>query len=190
MINLLPEEEKILIKREYTRRLAVVSGIFLFILVCSAVILLLPSYLPLSSQKQSFESQLDAAKQGLSREKADEIESSIRRLNDKLAFFSQQGENTRQISVLIKQILSAKTHSVKLLTFIYQKGTQEKKNEQMLIRGTAATRSAFLAFAKALEIVNGVSEVQSPPANLMKDENVEFNLTLKLIPLNNPANKQ
>jgi len=190
MINLLPEEEKILIKREYTRRLIVVIGIFLFTSVFSAVILLLPSYLPLSSQKQSFESQLDAAKQGLSREKADETESSIRRLNDKLTFFSQQGENTRQISVLIKQILSAKSPSIKLLTFTYQKDTREKKNERMLIQGTATTRNAFLAFVKALEIVNGVSEVQSPPANLMKDENIEFNLTLKLAPLGNPANKQ
>ncbi len=190
MINLLPEEEKILIKREYTRRLVVVNGIFLFILVCSAVILLLPSYLPLSSQKQSFESQLDAAKQGLSREKADETESSIRRLNDKLAFFSQQGEDTRQISVLIKQILSVKSPSVKLWTFTYQEGTQEKKNEQISIQGIATTRNIFLAFAKTLEAVNGVSEVQFPPANLMKDENVEFSLTLKLVPMANPANKQ
>jgi len=190
MINLLPEEEKILIKREYTRRLAVIIGIFLFILFCSAVIFLLPSYLPLSSQKQSFENQLNTVKQGLSREKADEIESSIRGLNNKLAFFSRRGENARQISVLISQILSVKSPSIKLFTFTYQKGTQEKKNEQMLIQGNATTRNAFLAFAKALETINGVGEVQSPPANLTKDENVEFNLTLKLVPIVNPANKQ
>ncbi len=189
MINLLPEEEKELIKREYKRRLIVVIGIFLFISVFSAVILLLPSYLPLSSQKQSFESQLDAAKQRLSREKADEIESSVRGLNDRLAFFSQQGENTRQISALIKQILSVKSPSIKLLTFAYQKGTQEKKNEQMLIQGTATTRNAFLAFTKALETMSGVSEVQSPPANLMKDENLEFNLTIKLTLLGGLTNQ-
>jgi len=189
MINLLPEEEKILIKKEYGRRLAVVSGIFLFILVCSAVILLLPSYLPLSSQKQSFESRLNAVKQGLSREKADEVEFSIRGLNDKLEFFGKQGENTRQISVLIKQILSVKSPSVKLSAFTYQEGTQEKKNEQMLIYGIAATRSVFLAFIEVLKTVNGISEVQSSPANLMKDKNVEFNLTLKLSSLSDLANK-
>lgn len=190
MINLLPEEEKKIIGKEYARRLVVITGIFLFIMVCSATILLLPSYLPLILQKQSLESRLDIAKQGLSRAKANEIESSIRRLNDKLAFFSQQEENTRQINVLIKQILEVKSPSIKLLTFTYQKGAQEKKNEQMLIQGTATTRNAFLAFAKALEIVSGVREIQSPSANLMKDEKVEFNLTLKLIPLGNTANKQ
>ncbi len=190
MINLLPEEEKISIKREYARRLIVVIGIFIFMLVFSAIILLLPSYFPLSSQKQSFESQLNAAKQGLSRENADEIESTVKNLNGKLVFFSQQGENTRQISVLIKQILNIRSSSVKLSNLIYQKGTEEKRNEQMLIQGNAASRNAFLAFAKALETVSGVSEVVSPPANLVKDVNVEFNLTLKLVLPANPANQK
>ena len=110
-------------------------------------------------------------------------------MNTILEFFSKQGENERQMSVFIRQILSLKPSGVKLLNFSYQRGSQDKNDEQISIQGTAVTRKNFLVFSKTLETMNGVKEVQSPAVNLIKEENVEFNLTLKLSPPDNTVKK-
>lgn len=157
------------------------SGIFLFILVCIAIILFLPSYFLLVSQKNSFEKQLAAVREGIGRENADTVESSIRDLNAKLASYVSRGNNV-QLRILIKKILDAKPASVKLTGFYYQKGDEKQKNNTISLMGVAATRNSFLIFVKNLEAMQGVSGVQSLPSNLIKGENAAFTLTIKLAP--------
>lgn len=175
MINLLPVEEQKLIKKEYLRRLIVVVGIFFFVFVCISTILLLPSYFLFSSQKKSFDNQLDAIHQRLERESAADAESSISDLNEKLKSFSGSGEASQPISRLIKQILSVKPAAVKLAYIYYQQ-------QRLSLQGQAQTRKSLLSFTGALESFDEVNKVQSPPSNLLKEENIDFNLVIYLKP--------
>lgn len=188
MINLLPVEDKILIRKEYLRRLLTVIGFCVFALIFIAVILLFPSYFLLVSQKKSLTDNLDTLQKRLEMEAADKIEFSVRDLNVKFAFLSDQENNFRSISGLIKQILDVKSSSVKLIGFSYRNDTKE--GERFLLQGSSATRLDFLNFIKDLEAVKGLAKVISPASNLLKGENIIFNLTLELIPLEPSPKRQ
>ena len=73
MINLLPIEDKILIRKEYLRRLSVIIGIFLFGFICIAAILLYPSYFLLVSQKKILENRLAVLQQSFEIKNADKF---------------------------------------------------------------------------------------------------------------------
>lgn len=180
MINLLPAEDKGLIKKEYLRRYSVVSGIFIFALICISIVLLSPSYFLLISQKKSLETHLAVLQEGLTREEAEKIESSSRDLNVKLTFLASQEKEKRQISGLMKQIINAKSLAIKLTGFSYEK--KAKEGNHFFLEGSASTRTSFLAFIKNLAEIKDVANVISPPSNLLREEDFSFRLTLELTP--------
>lgn len=182
MINLLPAEDKIFIRREYLRRWLVLSGVFIFVFICSAVILFLPPYFFLSSQETNFKNQLSIVSKGLERADTEKIESSIRDLNAKLKSFGSQEEKLRQISALIQEILKAKSSNIRLIGFNFQKQSGEKK-DTLTFQGIADNRNALLDFEKSLEVIKGIQKVNSPASNLLKQENIDFSLIIELTPL-------
>lgn len=179
MINLLPTEDKIFIKKEYLRRLSVIIGIFSFSFVCAAIFLLLPSYFLTISQKKTFESQLGVVRESLNRQDASKIEADVNDLNAKLAFFSGQKGGER-LSEMINLIVEDRGKGISLSHFSYQKG-KGVEGDAILLHGKALTRKDFLAFMEFLGNIEGVKNVESPPSNLLKTENISFTLRLELI---------
>lgn len=55
------------------------------------------------------------------------------------------------------------------------------ENNELRLSGWASNRNAFLSFQKALESSSLFGEINIPLANLLKQENVNFNFTLKPI---------
>lgn len=179
MINILPLENQASAKKEFYRRLIVVIGIFTFGIACSAIILLAPSYLLLSSRKQSFGAQISALKEIISNNDAQTIESSVNVLNEKLNLLSDTSKNQRKISSLLKQIADIRPTTIKLTTFSYN-GAKEEKN--LSIKGNTATRNSFLSFLDALSSIKEIRKVISPPSNLLKEEDVFFKVAIELSP--------
>ncbi|OHA14934.1 MAG: hypothetical protein A3A10_02435 [Candidatus Tagabacteria bacterium RIFCSPLOWO2_01_FULL_42_9] len=178
MINLLPIEDKILIRKEYLRRLSVIIGIFLFGFICIAAILLYPSYFLLVSQKKILENRLAVLQQSFEIKNADKAETLIRDLNGKLLFLSSEEKDFVPISVLTARILGNKSSAVKLNSFFYQGG--EKTQKRFFLDGFSSTRPAFLAFVKSLEDMEEAEKVISPPSNILKEEKIDFNLIIEL----------
>jgi len=177
MINLLPPEDQIAVKKERRRRLMVAIGVFLFGIISSAIILLTPSYFLLSSQKQNLEMQFLALKKIIILRETEKIESSINALNQKLIFLSNKEGNQRQMSSLLRQISDIRPPTVRLATFYYEK----KGGENFFsTEGIAVTRNSFLLFLNSLEKIDGVKNVSSPPSNLLKEENISFKLVIEL----------
>ena len=178
MINLLPAEDKILIKKEYLRRLLIVIGIFSFSFICVAILLLSPSYFLAVSQKKIFENQLKAATESLSRQDTPKTEADVNDLNVKLAFFGDQKDDER-LSEIIKLIVENRNKGISLAYFSYQKG-KDSEGDVILLQGKALTRKDFLAFIEFLGDIEEVKNVESPPSNLLKVENISFTLRLEL----------
>ncbi len=178
MINLLPVEDKIFIKREYLRRLLIVIGIFSFSLIFAAIFLLLPSYFLTISQKKTFENQLESVITNLNRQDASRIEANVNHLNAKLAFFSGQKDEQR-LSEIIKHIVENRNKGISLSYFSYQK-SENVAGDIILLQGKAWTRNDFLAFVELLGNIEKIKNVESPPSNLLKMENIPFTLRLEL----------
>ncbi len=179
MINLLPPEDKIAIKKEYQRRLIVITGILMFSVIGSAIILLIPSYFLLSSREKNFKTQVSALKEIMANDETEKIESSISILNEKLKLLTNDENSQRKTSLLLKQISHIKPATVKLTAFSYDKGEEE---EIFSIEGIAATRESFLSFLNNAEKMEGIKKITSPPSNLLKGENISFKLTIELSP--------
>lgn len=182
MINLLPEKERILVRREYLRRFIVIAGIFSFSLICIAIILLFPSYFLMNFQEKDLEKQLSIIEEGFARENADAVESSIKVLNSQLSFLKQE-ENLQQISFLIYQILGKKQSGVKLNNISYRQGSG-KTPDQIFLQGFAPNRDALSLFIKNLEQIKSFSKVQVPISNFLREQNIDFNISIDLVSLN------
>ncbi len=181
MINLLPEEDKNLIKKEYSRRLGLVIGIASFIFICVAIIFLAPSYFLLSSEKNISREQISLALQRFDRENAQKIETEITDFNAELVSFSQKEEGLALISPDIRQILKARSNSIKIEGISYQRKGASRPNGVISLRGTADNRNSLLSFMKNLEAAGGVKRVESPASNLLKENNISFVLIITLI---------
>lgn len=176
MINLLPAEDKIAIKKERQRRLIVIIGIFAFGIISWAIILFIPSYFLLSSLERSLETQTSVLKETAVRNETNKIESSIAALNEKLALLAGNGSQ-KQISSALKKILDIQLPTIKITAFYYEK---KGNKETLSVEGSADTRNSFLAFLSNLEKTDGIKNVSSPPANIIKEENISFRLTAEL----------
>lgn len=180
MINLLPEEDKNLIKKEHSRRLALVIGVVTFIFICVAILFLIPSYFFLSSEKNISREQISSALQRFDREKAQKIETEITDFNAELVSFSQKETGLLAISSNIRQILKARSNSIKIEGIFYQKKGASQPNGVISLQGKADNRNSLLSFIKNLEVAGGVKGVESPASNLLKENNISFALIIIL----------
>ena len=177
MINLLPLEDKLAIKKEYRRRLIVIIGISMFGIIGSAIILFIPSYLLLSSLEKSLGTQASALEETTLRTGTEKIESSVADLNESLTLLADS--EGRQIYSLLKKILDIRPTTIKISAFYYNK---ESGKEILSIEGEANTRNSFLSFLSSLEKIKEIKSISSPPSNILKEENISFRLTANLFP--------
>lgn len=176
MINLLPTENKIAIQKERQRRLTIIIGVFTFGIIGWAIILFIPSYFLLSALERSLETQAFILKEATIKNETEKIESSIIALNEKLALLA--GDNgQKQVSPMLKKILDIQPKTIKITAFYYE----EKNGKEVLsVEGDADTRNSFLSFLSSLESTEGIKNVSSPPANIIKEENISFRITAEL----------
>lgn len=180
MINLLAEEDKNLIKKEYGRRLALVVGIVSFVFICVAVVFLIPSYFLLSSEKNILREQDALALQRFDRENAQKTEAEIKNFNAELASFSQKEAELALLGPAIGQILKARSKSVKITGIFYHKESAGRPSGAVSLQGKADSRGSLLSFIKDLEAAGGVRGVESPASNLLKENNISFVLIVAL----------
>ncbi len=175
MINLLPNENKIANKKDYLRRLFTVAGVFSFIIITVSLILFLPAFFSLFFEGRDLAAQLAVLKEGDASVGTKNVYSDLNDLNSKLSFYEKNKDEV-VISVLIAKIVSLKTNGVKINYFKYEKD----KNARIMINGKSANRSDLINFKKKLEDDESFSSISSPLSNLLKDTDINFNMTIEL----------
>lgn len=173
MINLLPPENKIAIKKEYLRRLVVVFGIFLLSIILVIVILLITLFFIVSNQKKAQDESAFLVKEHLSLQNEVEISSLVSEINSKISLLSNNQKNARRVSEILEKIIGIKTKETKITLFSFD-------GSKVSINGISETRTDLINFIEDLKKEPVFLKVNSPLSNFLKEGNVEFNIVIEL----------
>lgn len=177
MINVLPEQQKKELKREYIFRL-IATYFFLFgILSVLATLLLLPTYI-LSKSKESFLNnelvRLDEENPDLS---LDELKNIISDINTKLVLLDSEENKIITQDVLSKFLLISRKN-IEIHKIFYSR--PEGKTQVLEVSGLAKDRSSLSQYKSALEESNLYTKVDLPISNFVEKVDINFNIKLEL----------
>lgn len=186
-MNLLPEEEKKNIRREYLFRFFTIASYFLALSFLLGAFAVFPYYL-------SARTELDRTS-----EKAETLNTlnvSVSTTTEKtIADFSQFSDRIKLLGpvadsqnfvpiMVLKNILDVKPKGVKVTSFSYIGGA-EVGGIKIVILGLASDRDSLLLFKKELSATGDFSLIDLPVSNFSEKTDIEFTLTLALEVKNN-----
>lgn len=175
-MNFLPIENKKAVKKEYFGRLAVIIGIFIFSTVSIGVVAIFIFSLFLGNQQHNFERQLAILKQTPTNKNIEENVAFMKELNFKISFIeSYQKENQEKTrkSEAVKKVLDNKPVGVFIENFTFN-------GNNLRVFGLSVSRNNFLNFINSLGKEKSFKKINSPPSNLFKEKNLEFELDIEL----------
>lgn len=173
MRNLLSQQDKKKVIKEYKFRIITTSLVFVFFAMLIASVLLLPSYI------------ISNYREGITRVQANIIQKSIEVreknvsniiLNDvktKLKLLTVE-EGSTPLAEVFEEIINQKTRGVSIGGFFYRKTTDG--NGEILVTGIAVSRESLLQFRRNLENKNIFTSVILPVSNLASDTDIEFSI--------------
>lgn len=175
MINLLPPEEKEILRQEKSWKLILILGILSLIFLISFALILF-------SIKIYLQSQLDFQKTlvKLEEERAKtfgikNLQSEIAALNQNLSKLNSFYQRQISLTEILEKISKILPPEIYLNNFTYQRNTL-----QISLSGFAPSRENLLEFKKKLEEEKSFKEVYFPPQNWLKTTNIDFFLTFKI----------
>ncbi len=177
MINLIPNQEKKKMMKDFYYRLAVLFLLMLCVSLLIAGFALVPSYF-LSVSK------VNIARENLETQKSEpapvfnqDASAMVKDLNSKLNLV----ENAERVKYTISEkvinaVLLKKIPSIKITRISYE--NDSFKGKKIGISGTAPSREVLLSFRQALENDASFKNVDLPISNFVKGSNIEFYLNL------------
>ena len=171
MINLLPIEEGLALKRLYRRRLLVSSLAFLFFLIVFSAAHLLPTYFIFSVKLSAVRTELKELNQKISDQGTADLVKTVDSVNRKLKILSAPGESLALAEILEKTVGHSRQFVSLGSVIINSAG-------EVVVSGTAASRQRFLDFTRLLEKEPFFSRIDSPISNLVAVKDINFRLTL------------
>jgi Tfp pilus assembly protein PilN len=175
MYKLLTEEEKKKIQSEYTSRRLVVIMFFLLLLGLVAAIGLFPSYISVISKEKEANVNLVALNQSLAGKTTEDLDIWLRAVNAKIKLFAPAQDTDRPYEAF-KEIITFKPLGIKLTTLSYLKN---KSDIEYKLRGVAKDRRTLVNFQNNLNTSDKFTNATIPVADLAKDKDISFDLTLK-----------
>ena len=177
MSNLLPLKEIKKVRRLYHERFVVV--VLLSLIVLSVVADACLAYLYMTSKKEEsalLATQDSYEKLGVGKLKQDLV-STINDLNARLNIFDQKRFTSPIIGSFIDPILKAQINTITLTNFGYVlvPGTN---TAAVTISGVSVSREAILSFADNLRNTPGITNVDVPITNFIKESNMPFSITV------------
>lgn len=178
MINLLPEHAKIIIRRQYHIRVAVVIMTFLFFLILSMDILLLPSFFVVRAKELVTQERLVLIKQQSTHADRESLDMIIKDINQKLILLSTV-DNSFRFSEIVNQIIAKRSIGLTIKEFSAIR--QADGARQISITGISYSREALQSFVKALGSDSRYTGVSLPVSNLAQGSDIAFTLSFKAI---------
>ena len=176
MINVLPEKEKIGLKREYYLRLSIVALVNLIFLSIFASLLLLPSYMLSDTKEKYFNKKLSEISSETPEISINELNTYIAKINSTLSLFSST--SSRKISEnIIMPILAIRPTNIKINQISY---VDHIDFVEISLNGVAGSRDALQSFKDILIKTGEYSSVDVPISSFVKKTNIDFNITLRM----------
>lgn len=180
MFNVIPQEEKKILQKEYNTRRLIVFGVFIVITLVISLILLFPSYLTSRINHQNTLMSLESIREELTKDDVHvATPEEIAALRAKISVFNSSKDNVL-VQELFSTIANRRGSQIKILEMSFARGTEGKP--AIIVEGNADTRDALTQFARNLQAEPTFSEVNLPISNLAKDKNIAFSMTMSLRP--------
>lgn len=182
LTNLLPPERLRALRRDYFVRLGIVGVFLVIILTLAAAILLLPTFVLLTTNESAAKIHLASIESSLSSSDDAALSAKLAALSNSAASLSALA-NTRSVSMTVRTILAVPSPGVTLSHLEYSSATDTNNNPNTLtISGIAATRDALRSYQLALQGSSFVHSADLPVSAYAKDTNITFTITVTLAP--------
>lgn len=180
MINLIPNEEKKKVFKDFYLRFVAVFFIMLGASLVFASAAILPAYFTSSIEESLISARLKTQQNEPISLPDQNTLAVIKDLKGKLALIEENKKNNFIFSQkVINEIILKKTPSIKITQISYRNDPESGKSID--ISGVASSREALLAFRRALEDDPSFSKVELPISNFVRESNIKFSLSI--IPL-------
>ena len=175
MINLLPHDQKLLVLKEYKlRRIAVVFGSFLSVIILADV-LLVPSFV-LVFYKARVSSTTAAPVAATAQDATDQKAFQAQLQSDRQIIASVKSDKKMVPSKAISFILNNKKSDITILSINY---SVTDTGYAVSVRGIASTRESLRNFSDALQNEEGVTSVKLPVSSFAENSNIGFSIDIK-----------
>lgn len=183
MINLIPNEYKKQMSKDFYLRLITVFFVILGFFFLFSFIVILPAYFFSSIQEKIINVKLKAQEMESIPETDQDTLLIIKDLQSKLDLVESFQNNQFSFSQkIINEIIFKKIPSIKITEISYQNDI--KTGKKINISGIAPNREVLLSFRLALEDNPAFSKVDLPISNFVKGANIEFSLSLVPLDIN------
>lgn len=185
MINLLSRDEQKKIYREYLLRIATLIFLVIGIVGTIFVIVLIPSYMRLTSEIASVDSELKAKQLQMTADDQGQV-TEAKEFMSEIQILRSFGA-TSSVVALMERIIALKPARVALIGFQYDTSDGKPK---LGIRGKADRREDLLEFKTKLETEAGYGNIELPAQTLIKRTDIQFSMDLATggqLPPGNPA---
>ncbi len=177
MINLIPNTEKKIMRKNFYYRLSAVFFGSLALVMIVASVALTPAYFLSEANIDSATRKLEIEKENENDPLDQEALSAILALDKKLSIVEKAQKEKFIVSErVVSEILANKMPDIKVTRISFEKNDADGR--KISIRGTASSRERLLLFRHALENDPLFKQVDLPISNFVKGSNIQFFLSL------------
>lgn len=178
MINLIPPEGHKALKREYVLRVGATLSLLFASVALMLAVALIPTYVLIAAQLNAFA--LESAQETKKVDALKEINTEVDMTKELLAQLKTTPEKVL-VSAIIEEIQKHAPASVVFDTFYIESGADGV--ERIQVQGNAATREALARLKNELESSPMFEKAEVPIADLARDVDVSFAITITLSPI-------
>lgn len=175
MRNLLPENYKKKVSREYNIRILIVSMWMAFSVVCVLITLTLPSFFLVQAQsaalyerKSLIERTIVIRKKDVSLNEIENTKKQIEKIQE-----IQDKKNITDVMVSIKEVMPSDI-SVNDFYFLSGQPNEKEQKSRISIRGISQDRRTLTRFRDNLKKLKEIKDVELPTSQLAKSANIPF----------------
>lgn len=178
MINLIPNQEKKRIERDFYLRLLAVFFSMLTATVVLGCVAILPAYFMSMEYKNLATDKLALQKNTPTPLLDDDVKSKVRDIDTKLTMVENAERGKFIISrEVINEILKDVGGDIRVSSIFYNNGGEAGK--EVLLSGSAGSRESLLVFQQRLKSNKSFTEVNLPISNFVKGSNIDFAISLR-----------
>lgn len=175
IVNVLPEEEKVLINKEYWKRLSIVLINILSLIIFISILLLLPSYFFSNTKERISEERLDSFN-FINKDISDlNLDTTIKDINKKIELIDTFKQGYLLSDDILNPLLSSRPEGIIFTQLLYS--TRKDKNLVIEIHGNAYDRATLRNFKTIIDSSPNIASSSLPINNYLEKTNLDFNIT-------------
>jgi len=177
MFNLLPQNEKQNILKEYRARRNILIAMFVFALGVISVVVLIPAYLLSTVKLNEVQDELARVSGSEAFQESDKLNKILIDTNAKLASLKVTKDQV-YIADLIKNVISKRDLNIRVNGIMYKRGSAGAMSV-ITLAGVAHNREQLSTFVQELRSLPLFTSVDLPVSSFAKDKNAEFSIQIQ-----------